>query len=321
MSDTTHQRREFCDASAPRKEILLIFQNTELSPAEQNRRIQNLLFPKLDPPTIVKSVDVSPPTIPECRHYSRGCRIKSPCCQGKVFGCSTCHNEYWESQPERHTLRASSIREIECKQCGHSQPFQAQCENCGNLFGSYFCSPCRLIDNGSSSKLFHCEKCGFCRRGHPGRTYRHCDKCESCMDESVFGGHKCIAQAFKSQCPICTEVLFTSRSSMCQLPCGHAIHTQCLEQYLCKQEHHRCPVCLKTCVDESTARARWEQRASEIADFPMPDGDIMTAWILCYDCSTKGQVNFHYFGLQCLNCNSFNTTRIDPDEPESCLIL
>jgi hypothetical protein len=41
-----------------------------------------------------------------CVHYSRGCRLVSPCC-GLEFWCRFCHNEYYDSETQvanKHTL-------------------------------------------------------------------------------------------------------------------------------------------------------------------------------------------------------------------------
>lgn len=55
------------------------------------------------------------------------------------------------------------------------------------------------------------------------------------------------------------------------------------------------------------ARA-WEERARDIAEQPMPDDLAKKVDILCYDCGAKSQDrDWHFLGVQCLHCQSFNT--------------
>lgn len=54
--------------------------------------------------------------------------------------------------------------------------------------------------------------------------------------------------------------------------------------------------------------AAWEARARDIAEHPMP-GDLQRVVdIMCNDCETKShRRNWHFLGIQCPTCNSFNT--------------
>jgi predicted ATP-dependent serine protease len=54
--------------------------------------------------------------------------------------------------------------------------------------------------------------------------------------------------------------------------------------------------------------AAWEARARDIAEHPMPSDLQRIVDIMCNDCETKsGSRNWHFLGIQCPQCNSFNT--------------
>lgn len=54
--------------------------------------------------------------------------------------------------------------------------------------------------------------------------------------------------------------------------------------------------------------AAWEARARDIAEHPMPDDLQRIVDIMCNDCETKsGRRQWHFLGIQCPQCNSFNT--------------
>ncbi len=56
------------------------------------------------------------------------------------------------------------------------------------------------------------------------------------------------------------------------------------------------------------ARA-WAERARDIASQPMPEDLAKVVDIDCFDCGTKSQNrDWHFLGVQCPNCDSFNTT-------------
>jgi len=54
--------------------------------------------------------------------------------------------------------------------------------------------------------------------------------------------------------------------------------------------------------------AAWEARARDIAEHPMPADLQRVVDIMCNDCETKSpNRNWHFLGIQCPSCNSFNT--------------
>jgi len=78
----------------------------------------------------------------------------------------------------------------------------------------------------------------MCRRGSKQSTF-HCFKCGYCRSSSEKNNHKCNENVAESQCPICLEVLKYSTKYYQSLPCGHLIHSICLQSL----RDINCPVC------------------------------------------------------------------------------
>eukprot|EP00593_Proboscia_inermis_P012638 CAMPEP_0171323276 /NCGR_PEP_ID=MMETSP0816-20121228/115479_1 /TAXON_ID=420281 /ORGANISM="Proboscia inermis, Strain CCAP1064/1" /LENGTH=107 /DNA_ID=CAMNT_0011821953 /DNA_START=1028 /DNA_END=1351 /DNA_ORIENTATION=- len=58
----------------------------------------------------------------------------------------------------------------------------------------------------------------------------------------------------------------------------------------------------------------WNIRAREIALQPMPSELARSVSIICNDCEKKtGGLSWHVFGVQCPECDSFNTIVDDDD--------
>lgn len=127
----------------------------------------------------------------------------------------------------------------------------------------------------------------------------------ACISTSE-SNHKCIERAVDSDCPICNEYLFNSPKSVTFMQCGHSIHLVCLEEL--KKTSYRCPLCNKSCVN---MEYRFRQLDMQILHQPMPpDYADSRAVISCNDCSAKSQTAYHWIGLKCAVCNSYNTTQL-----------
>ena len=178
------------------------------------------------------------------------------------------------------------------------------CVNCTTQFGEYHCGTCNLW-MARSKKPFHCNECGFCRVGGV-ESFRHCTECCMCISVNVFHTHNCFKDKYKNNCPVCREDMFSSRQSPQDLPCGHAIHAHCFRKLA--GFDYRCPICKKTVVSQQSMAAAWEARARDIAEQPMPPDLQRIVDIMCNDCETKShRRNWHFLGVQCPRCNSFNT--------------
>jgi tyrosyl-DNA phosphodiesterase 2 len=127
----------------------------------------------------------------------------------------------------------------------------------------------------------------------------------ACISTSE-SNHKCIERAVDSDCPICNEYLFNSPKSVTFMQCGHSIHLLCLEEL--KKTSYRCPLCNKSCVN---MEYRFRQLDMQILHQPMPpDYADARAVISCNDCSAKSQTAYHWIGLKCAVCTSYNTTQL-----------
>ncbi|KDD73818.1 hypothetical protein H632_c1816p1 [Helicosporidium sp. ATCC 50920] len=244
-----------------------------------------------------------------CSHYRRRAKLVTPCCD-RVFWCRHCHNEEMndaESDPrKRHILDRSQVKFVECGVCSARQPVSEVCSHCGVRFGAYTCTKCPFFSDDTSNDPFHCDQCGLCRVG--GRdNFFHCERCGSCYSLALRDSHTCVERSMHQDCPICSEYLFESTSPASVLPCGHTLHSSCLK--LLARSHQgvcpTCPICMRAISDES---ARWEHMDAVLAVSRMPaEYRGWTADVLCNDCAGSGVVPFHFMGLKCPACGSYNT--------------
>lgn len=87
------------------------------------------------------------------------------------------------------------------------------------------------------------------------------------------------------------------------MACGHSIHWHCFE--ILRNHDPRCPICKKTTED---MHEEWANQARDIADQPLPPDQTKCVDITCNDCESKEENRrWHYFGVQCTSCGSFNT--------------
>ena len=179
-----------------------------------------------------------------------------------------------------------------------------KCVNCDIKFGNYFCEICVLYDN-VDKKQYHCDKCKICRVG--GReNFFHCDVCSCCLSINEKDNHKCLKNKTKDNCSICMENLFESIEPVSILKCGHPIHTNCMSEYM--KSSYKCPLCSKSMVD---MKHYFDMLDIEINNTPLPDEyKDKDVEILCNDCEQKSTVKFHFYGLKCKSCCSYNTTQI-----------
>jgi RING finger/CHY zinc finger protein 1 len=276
---------------------------------------------------------------PPCNHYQRKCTIVSPCC-GLAFGCRICHDECpvlpnpivdttaamessrsnttmstakrrrslpidLDQQPSHHVIDRFLIKEIICRECFTRQSSKTnKCVSCGIQFGIYHCERCNLWMS-DEEEPYHCHDCGFCRVG--GRAnFKHCHDCDMCIDAQYFHDHNCKAGKYMSNCPVCQEDLFSSRSASHEMPCGHAIHWHCFKELTSYDT--RCPVCKKTAETREHMAATWSAMAMGISLQPVPPEMARVVTIICNDCEeVQKNRQWHFLGVQCLACSSFNT--------------
>lgn len=178
------------------------------------------------------------------------------------------------------------------------------CINCNVQFGEYHCAICNLWMS-NDERPYHCPDCGFCRVGGL-ENFRHCLDCGMCIDRQLFNDHNCMAGKYMSDCPVCQEDLFSSRAASHELPCGHAIHWHCFQQLA--NHDSRCPICKKTAETSERMKPTWDAIAAGISTQPVPPELCKVVSIICNDCESL-QTNraWHFWGVQCQDCDSFNT--------------
>jgi len=278
-------------------------------------------------------------TRPPCNHYERNCTLIAPCC-GAAFGCRICHDDCpilpplliakraarrstrsssmpggWTnmndtartSQDTHHTIDRFAVKEIICRKCYTKQSSKTnKCVNpsCSSDFGEYHCSICNLWMS-NEEKPYHCPDCGFCRVGG-AENFKHCHDCGMCIDKTLYDNHNCKIGKYKSNCPVCQEYLFSSRSASHEMPCGHAIHWDCFRQLAAHDS--RCPICKKTAETKERMMPTWNAMAQSVAMQPVPPELARVVTISCIDCEQSEDARaWHFLGVQCRNCSSFNT--------------
>ncbi|KAK2790905.1 hypothetical protein FQN52_005350 [Onygenales sp. PD_12] len=236
-----------------------------------------------------------------CEHYKRRVKLQCYTCK-KWYTCRFCHNE-----EEDHELVRSATENMLCMVCSSPQPAAQWCRKCGVQAASYYCSVCKLWDNDSQKSIYHCSDCGICRIGQGiGKDYYHCKTCSVCIPISIEKTHRCIERSTQCDCPICGEYMFTSPEAVIFMRCGHSIHQKCFSEH--SKTSYRCPICSKT-ISNMIAHFRNLDRAIE--DQPMPEDFRDTrALISCNDCSAKSSTRYHWLGLRCEICDSYNTNQI-----------
>jgi len=233
-----------------------------------------------------------------CMHYKRNVKLQCDTCK-RWYTCRFCHDEV-----EDHILPRRQTKNMLCMICTTAQPASHTCKKCGEQASWYFCSVCKLWNNDTTKSIYHCEDCGICRLGEgPGKDFFHCKTCCVCMSIGVQSTHRCIERSTKCDCPICGEYLFTSAGTVVFMKCGHSIHESCFKQWC--TESYKCPICSKSVVNmESQFRSLDRQIDAQ----PMPaEYQNTRAYIHCNDCAVKGTTKYHWLGLKCEWCESYNT--------------
>lgn len=243
-----------------------------------------------------------------CQHYQAGCKSECPTCL-RFYTCRLCHDL---TEPT-HTMERSEVRSIACMKCGKIQPPDQECIECNFVFAEYFCEKCKLYDNDINKNIYHCDDCGICRLGCGlGIDYFHCHGCNACISILLENDHQCMENRTKCNCPICGDYLFTSQKKVVVMPCSHAIHQHCYNQFV--EKFYKCPICSKTIID---MKARFREIDNEISLQPMPEPyNLWKCVINCNDCLTNSVCNYHVLGLKCAICQSYNTSQLKLLKPK-----
>ncbi|KAJ6264318.1 hypothetical protein Dda_0463 [Drechslerella dactyloides] len=242
-----------------------------------------------------------------CAHYRRNVKLQCSTCD-KWYLCRFCHDE-----KEDHALIRKDTKNMLCMYCGTAQPAAQTCRQCVRYAAIYYCDKCKLWDDDPTRTIYHCNDCGICRIGRGlGKDFFHCKKCGVCMSIELEGQHRCIERSTDCDCPICGEYLFTSVNTVVFMTCGHSIHLDCYNEHM--KSSYRCPTCAKSVFN---MEIRFRNLDYEIQRQPLPDPyKFWHCHIICNDCSAKSDVAFHFLGLKCDTCKSYNTCEVKLIRPE-----
>ncbi|RDL39030.1 uncharacterized protein BP5553_03370 [Venustampulla echinocandica] len=187
------------------------------------------------------------------------------------------------------------IPELGCQH--YKRNVKLQCTTCDRW---YTCRMCHdetedHVLNRKATKNMLCMLCGYAQR-----------TCGVCMSMSVEHSHKCIERVSDCDCPICEEYMFTSPHPVVFMLCGHSIHKSCYEAHM--KTSYKCPICSKSTVNMET-QFRNLDRAIDSQPMP-PQFQDTTAMVSCNDCYAKSAVKYHWLGLKCAICDSYNTAQL-----------
>jgi hypothetical protein len=128
----------------------------------------------------------------------------------------------------------------------------------------------------------------------------------ACIAVSISEKHKCIERSTDRDCPICGDNMFDSVQRVIFMECGHTIHHSCYKELL--KTSYRCPLCNKSVVNMEIQFRNYD---ATIQNQPMPEEYRDTrAVVSCNDCSAKSQTAYHWLGLRCSICRSYNTVAL-----------
>ncbi|KAL2073359.1 hypothetical protein VTL71DRAFT_10683 [Oculimacula yallundae] len=236
-----------------------------------------------------------------CKHYKRNVKLQCSACD-KWYTCRLCHDEV-----EDHILNRKETKNMLCMLCSCAQRAGEFCVNCGDRTAWYYCDICKLWDNDADKSIYHCNDCGICRKGRGlGKDVFHCKTCGTCMSMANEKSHKCIERNSDCDCPICGEYMFTSPSPVVFMLCGHGIHRACYDRHM--KSSYKCPICSKSTVNMET-QFRNLDRAIDAQPMP-PQFRDTKAMVSCNDCYAKSAVTYHWLGLKCAICDSYNTAQL-----------
>lgn len=242
-----------------------------------------------------------------CQHYKRNVKMQCAACE-KWYTCRLCHDDV-----EDHILPRRDTRYMLCMLCRTPQAVGQTCKNCLAEAACYYCAICKLWNNDPEKSIYHCVDCGICRLGEGlGKDFFHCKTCAACMSIQAETTHRCIERSTKCDCPICGEYMFTSNRPVAFMKCGHSIHESCFAE-LCVTSY-KCPICSKSIANMESQFRRLDR---DIEEQPMPEEyRDNRAYVFCNDCNDRSITPYHWLGLKCSLCESYNTTQLELLGPE-----
>mmetsp|Transcript_8705 Transcript_8705/g.21690 ORF Transcript_8705/g.21690 Transcript_8705/m.21690 type:complete len:371 (+) Transcript_8705:446-1558(+) len=317
---------EALSPNSQRSLIRAIQGEAALSPATKSRKIQRVLMARTQGNEMRAAVEKRKKLeememehtwfdkergVMGCKHYPRSCKLKAKCC-GKFVSCRLCHDEMIDD----HKIDRFATEEVLCMKCGDVQPVGQNCRSCNVTFAKYFCGTCNFYDDTPDKDIYHCDGCGICRVGKGiGIDNFHCNKCNSCVTLASRSKHQCFENSLQSDCPVCSEFLFTSVLPVVFMRCGHTMHSGCFDEYT-KNHNYTCPICSKSLSDMKEYYAELEALVTADREHLPQALKSTVSKILCNDCGAKTEAPFHYFYHKCSSCTGWNTRVIGQRRPE-----
>jgi len=320
-----------------RKRIIEITNDKNILSHEKNRLIQELMTSKL------KNIKI------ECNHYEKKCNnFYFECCD-TYYDCHRCHNENSEcieykikfiTCSECYTKQNISNICISC----NIEFSNCYCSKCLIWTSKkiHHCDKCKICRIGSEEELYHCDSCCICFEKKNMIDHK-CVKipfnsqiCSYCLESTFTSqessivikcGHivhlKCLENAKKNnnyKCPNCRKSLYDMKllwnnlrnniemqpmpSEFFEIKIGDIVNTKygdfiinnITEENICEGEF-----------------IKWKKKdCSNVKGFLNRENlkKNTKVKILCNDCDLESMNEFHFIGVECILCNSFNTTII-----------
>ncbi|XBW38596.1 hypothetical protein QEN19_004185 [Hanseniaspora menglaensis] len=252
-----------------------------------------------------------------CSHFQSNVKLYSNT-TNMWYSCKNCYLMSAETGIE-------ALAFLACGKCNlvTSVSDSDTCSGCEKKYAEFCCLKCRIFENNEENDIYHCPFCKECKLGEGlGIDYNHCFDCNCCMPLEMFHNekvsHKCIKNNLSSDCTICGVRLNGDYSKNVRsyeskgenwkvqflIPCNHAIHETCLKLYL-DNGQYKCPICQISIVD---MEINFKLLDEEIQTCPLPSP--YNSWrciYKCNDCATRGITSYHFLGIKCRSCYSFNT--------------
>ena len=106
--------------------------------------------------------------------------------------------------------------------------------------------------------------------------------------------------------------MFESTEPLRGLRCGHVMHLNCYNRMYMRGQNQTCPLCKKSIDD---MKDHFSLLDSAVRMQPMPQAYANTkSNIYCQDCNKSGCVQYHFVGLKCEFCGSYNTRELERSE-------
>jgi hypothetical protein len=105
-----------------------------------------------------------------CVHYKRNVKIQCFDCK-TWWPCRLCHDD----ANLGHQLPRHRTENMLCMVCSTPSKADQYCDHCQVRSSYYYCEICKLWDDDSTKRIYHCPDCGICRIGEGiGKDYYHC---------------------------------------------------------------------------------------------------------------------------------------------------